>query len=142
MEITINVNGTAPKPRVINVRQYSSGVDKVNFILNTCPISGEISAAIVGNELSQTIITQNNGNIISALWEIAPVFTAKSGCFDIQLRLEGSGKIWLSDKMLLIVSESTSGETQVSKSDELITIPKLSIDAIVNQDIIFKYEEE
>lgn len=145
MEITININETAPKPRVINVRQYSSGVDTVNFILNTCPISQEINADVVGNGLQQKINAQINNSNTVALWEITADFTSKSGCFEIQLRLEGNGKVWLSDKMLLIVSESTNGgdsNIQTTTSAGQITTAKLSIEAIVNQDIIFKYEEE
>lgn len=142
MEITVNISENAPKPRVINLRQYSSGVDKVTFILNTCPIPERVSGSIVGNELIQEITATVNGTNTIALWEIAPEFTSESGCFEVQLRLEGEDKVWLSDKILMIVSRSTEGDNQVSSGDEMIGIPKLSIDAIVNQDIIFKYEEE
>lgn len=142
MEITVNINETAPKPRVINLRQYSSGVDRVTFVLNTCPIPEGISGAIVSNELIQEITANVNGTNTIALWEIAPEFTSESGCFEVQLRLEGEDKVWLSDKIILIISRSTEGNTIVSPNNELISVPQLSIDAIVNKDIIFKYEEE
>lgn len=142
MEITVNISENAPKPRVINLRQYSSGVDKVTFILNTCPIPERVSGSIVGNELIQEITANVNGTNTIALWEIAPEFTSESGCFEVQLRLEGENKVWLSDKIILIISRSTEGNTIVSPNNELISVPKLSIDAIVNKDIIFKYEEE
>lgn len=112
MEMTINISDTSPKPRIINVRQYSAGVDKITFIVEDCPVTGEIGASIKGTELTQEITVQSDGNTVTAVWEIASDFTAKAGCFDVQLRLEGGGNVWLSDKMLLIVSESTDGDQQ------------------------------
>ncbi len=110
MEMTINIFDTSPKPRIINVRQYSSGVDKITFIVEDCPVTGEITANIKGTDLTQEITAQSDEDSVTAIWEIASDFTAEAGCFDVQLRLEGGGKVWLSDIMLLIVSESTDGE--------------------------------
>lgn len=142
MEITVTITDTTPVPRVLNVRQHSTGVDKVNFIVTGCSITGEVSACIKGNELMQELTVSRQEDVIQCLWEIASDFTTESGCFDVQLRLEGNDQIWLSDKMLLIVSKSADGNIQATADAEQITTPKLSIEAIVNQDIIFKYEEE
>lgn len=142
MEMTINIADTSPKPRVINVRQYAAGVDKISFMVESCPIAGDVAASVVGTRLKQDITARREGKGISALWEVASDFTAKSGCFDIQLRLEGSGKVWLSDVMLLIVSESTEGSIQAAAPAEQIITAQLNIDAIIQQDIIFEYEEE
>ena len=70
------------------------------------------------NLFTAEVVTLNESNqylslihiSVTAVWEIASDFTAEAGCFDVQLRLEGGGKVWLSDVMLLIVSESTDGE--------------------------------
>ena len=142
MQLTININETTPDRRVINVRQFSSAVDHVTFILDTCPISGEVSAYMVEDQLRQEIGVQTGAGTTTAQWDISAEFTKTKGFHQVQLRLEGEGKIWLSDVMLLIVSESTEGSIPAAAPAEQIITAQLNIDAIIQQDIIFEYEEE
>lgn len=134
MKITVNITDTAPVPRVLNVRQYSTGVDKVNFIVTGCSITGEVSACIKGNELMQGLTVSRQEDVIQCLWEIASDFTQKSGCYDIQLRLTSGANVWVSDRLLLIVSQSTDGSISVGGS-ELINYPETLSEGIVDQDI-------
>lgn len=79
MEMTINISDTSPKPRIINVRQYSSGVDKITFIVEDCPVTGEITANIKGTDLTQEITAQSDEDSVTAIWEIASDFRLYCG---------------------------------------------------------------
>ena len=107
MEMTIDINGKSPKPRIINVKQYTSGVDTITFNLNgVMTAAGELTAAVVSDEYRQSITL--NGN--TAVWCINSVFTSKSGTYNIQLEISNGESVWKSDLMMLIVSGSVSGE--------------------------------
>ncbi len=147
MEITVTITDTTPVPRVLNVRQYSTGVDRVNFIVTGCSITGEVSACIKSNELMQELTVSRDSEAIHCLWEIASDFTEKSGCFDVQLRLTSGVNVWVSDRLLLIVSESTEGKKQAENiqltGDYTIIDPVQYIhERLLLDMIIEKIEEE
>lgn len=115
MEMEIGIKGRSPKPRIINVKQYSSGVDRILFTLDE-GFSDEAVCAVVGKTYRQNAELKGN----TVVWNIAGEFTRKSGSFDIQLEITEGEKIWKSDVMLLIVSESTSGDTPVSAGGDIV----------------------
>jgi len=108
--LEININGISATPRIINVKQYSNGVNTITFTLNTCPLEGKITAYVKSDSLKQEIPVTTTDNSLTAVWSIASAFTQESGSYNIQLWLENHTQVWLSDVMVLIVSESTEGE--------------------------------
>lgn len=107
MEMKICLSGREPKPRIINVKQYSTGADKIIFDLSGCDVNTEeASCFVVGDKYRQQLIL--NGN--NAVWDINGSFTERNGTFYIQLEITKNTVVWKSDVMLLIVSQSTSGE--------------------------------
>lgn len=109
METKIGVKGRSPTPRIINVKQYSSGVDRIVFTLEEV-FGDKAVCAVVGKDCRQS--AELDGN--RAVWNIAEDFTRKSGSFDIQLEITDEERVWKSDVMLLIVSRSTEGNKPAS----------------------------
>lgn len=100
----VKFNGRTPKPRIINVKQYTNGADRIIFDFDTVPIEDAV-CRVTSDSLSQTV-TDSGGAVI---WDIGDAFTQKSGTLKVQLEMSSGDKVWKSDVMLLIVSESTDG---------------------------------
>jgi hypothetical protein len=117
MNLTVSITDRTPKPRVINVKQYSSGVDTITFIINDSipdpskETEGDVVCEVIGGGYIQVLTLNNN----RAVWSIAAQFTQKSGSFGVQLKVSGKDSEWLSDVMLLIVSESEDGSNVITQ---------------------------
>lgn len=111
MNMTIEVTGTQPKPRVINVKQNSAGVDEISFkISGLSAFTAKAALSVRSDTYKQELSGSISGGELLAVWSIPLEFTKKSGCIDIQLELTEDSRTWKSDKLVLIVSESVSGE--------------------------------
>jgi hypothetical protein len=111
MDFTINVTGRSLKPRIINVKQYSNKADRVIFTPDSMPYDNA-TCYVISKACKQSVAYEDN----RIIWDIDSSFTAKSGTFDIQLEISDGEKIWLSDVMLLIVSESVSASASTTVS--------------------------
>lgn len=136
MEMTVDVAGREPKPRVINVKQYSSGVDKVVFNFDELPLQNA-ACSIINNDYKQTLNLQND----KAEWLIPLAFTQSTGCFDIQLELSKENQVWKSDNMVLIVSESTEGSKPISTGNGIMSNIRICATSIVDDGVCGTYTE-
>ena len=87
----------------------------------------------------QDITAEKSGDTITGVWNIASDFTAESGFYEVQLRITQGENVWLSDKMLLIVSESTDGSVQAGDS-QAVGYVGIRREPVMDTDIIFSYE--
>jgi hypothetical protein len=118
MTIPITINGREPKPRVINVKQYSANVDSIVFdIVDDELPTDNAKCFIAGSVYRQSIDLVPTATGGAAQWIISSAFTKESGAFDIQLEVTSDNKVWKSDVMLLIVSYSPTGNNTPSTDD-------------------------
>jgi hypothetical protein len=108
MDLTITLTGRDAHPRVINVKQYSSKADNISFILgDDIPmVQPDTVCTVTGCGCIQELSLDGN----TALWCISSLFTQKTGSFGVQLKITTGDTEWYSDVMLLIVSESETGD--------------------------------
>lgn len=134
MDTTIRLTGREPVPRIINVKQYSSGVDRVIFEFNPLP-EGVGYVTFDGGKQALTL----NGN--KGVWNVLLPFTRQNGCVEIQLEFVDENTVWKSDLMLLIVSKSYDcPELQTQSGDGIVSkiAYVLGDKAIVDTDIVEK----
>ena len=112
METQIKVTGRNPVPRVINVKQGSADADKIIFILDT-DFGNTARCAVIGDKYRQA--AEFNEGIV--IWNIAGEFTQNKGSFDIQLEITQGERVWKSDVMVLLVSESAEGSKPVGNAE-------------------------
>lgn len=124
MDFAINVMGRELKPRIINIKQYSAGVDKIVFNgLDAIASTGKLY--IKGDKYKAPVDSYADGK---AEWSITKGFTSKAGTKELQLYCEDGDKIWLSDIMILIVSESSDGnesEIDNKKGISMVGLPEI-----------------
>lgn len=114
--MNIAITGRDAKPRVINVKQYSSGIDEVTFTISGKLPTGKVKGYMVSDKYRQDIDFTASDTGGTVQWYIADVFTRSSGTLDLQLELTNGTEVWRSDVIMLIVSESTAGDEAVSSS--------------------------
>jgi hypothetical protein len=122
-KMNIALTGRTAKPRVINVKQYSGGVDSITFTIKDSLPTGKVKGYMISDKYRQDIDFTASDTGGTAQWYIADTFTSESGTYDIQLELTNGTAVWRSDVMLLIVSESTNG------SEGVTTTPGTSTDS-------------
>jgi hypothetical protein len=79
--------------------------------LDTLPYNNAV-CYVLSKTCTQSVTCEDN----RIIWDISGDFTDNSGTFDIQLKISDGDKSWLSDVMLLIVSESVSASTNTTVS--------------------------
>ncbi len=136
METKVRVTGRNPVPRVINIKQGTLAADRVIFTLDTA-FTSAAKCAVAGDIYRQEAEFEGK----AVIWNISEEFTRRKGSFDIQLEITDRGRIWKSDVMVLIVSESTSGNKPVAKSGNMFGDITMCLEGTRDNGIYGKYTE-
>ena len=112
MDFTATVTDREIKPRIIHVKQYSEGTDRVIFTFE-----GEMpqGSPFIKNDTYKKQLTTADNTVI---WSVGSEFTSQRGDNTVQLVFENGENRWLSYEIILAVSESEGGSVPIVPPQE------------------------